>query len=756
MITPYHAKTAFGSLVAGPWTPGQKVQIRVNVTPPVIGNGILAGQVRCSARASDNAAGAHVRARLEVYVVSGDGLTVRGVALAQGDYSPGADFNPTTLRNKIWADGDALSSVGYFDGDRFVIVQAATDASGSSPQATVEFGDNSGTDILPADETGISQSNPWVEFSQNYAFYTTNVRNIASGTFGAVTATATSSQTPSSLALQVLEVAQFGASAKTATVPTVTGCGLTWVQIATVRSPGSSSRITAFRAMGDFPTTGTLTIDFAGNTQQQGEWAWKEYTNVATSGTNGSDAIVQSQTFSGSGSAGTGFTFNLPSAGSNPENAVQMGFTNESSLPVLTTRSGWALQQSPNTGGTFINSYYRPNFEQTAGVVFAAGGGSVPVAAIALEIKTLPAPHAPTITLVTPANLSTIATTDSITIDVTDVDGDLTGVQLAWNGGDIYSAGAFQAGFLSSTKTTIGNGFRFVITPTAWPAGALSIIAGAGDSLGNHAPLTVFHFTVTAPATHAPVITLVSPANGSGIGPSDAITMDVTDVDGDLATFSGTFTLAGIDESAHSPTDLGAPGFGSHYSALSTAVTITNGRRYTFLRSGGWPSTTLVFNGFATDALGNSTPATFSWTVSFPAPPAPPSGPTTTPTPSERGRDIEIAALTNNFVLANGDLSIIAGVPSIVQAIRQKVRAVLGEWFLDETVGVDWYDSIFVKNPDLSAIGAILRAAIAGVPGVVDIQTFSATLDKVHRALSVSFTATDDTGELVVDSFQVT
>mgnify|MGYP007031186217 CR=1 FL=1 len=81
--------------------------------------------------------------------------------------------------------------------------------------------------------------------------------------------------------------------------PTLSGNGLTWVQIATITFNTVAtplSRLTVFRALGAAPTTGAVTIAFAGQVQLNCLWGIAEFTNVDTSGTNGSGAVVQSAT----------------------------------------------------------------------------------------------------------------------------------------------------------------------------------------------------------------------------------------------------------------------------------------------------------------------------------------------------------------------------------------------------------------------------------------------------------------------------
>lgn len=79
--------------------------------------------------------------------------------------------------------------------------------------------------------------------------------------------------------------------------PTLSGNGLTWVQIGTDTGTvvGNERRITLFRAMGASPSSGIVTITLSA-TMLGCAWGFSEVTGMDTGGTNGSGAIVQSAT----------------------------------------------------------------------------------------------------------------------------------------------------------------------------------------------------------------------------------------------------------------------------------------------------------------------------------------------------------------------------------------------------------------------------------------------------------------------------
>lgn len=168
-------------------------------------------------------------------------------------------------------------------------------------------------------------------------------------------------------------------------VPTVTGAGLSWVQIDSQLDSGSLRRITLFRAMGT-AVTGTCAIDFALQTQTGCAWSFVEYSGIDTSGTDGSGAIVQSAKGASAGNA-TSLTVTL-AAFSNANNATVGGFgipLNTAGLPAVGsgfTATGQVNQSTPNLSlGSEFNS------GNDATVDMNSSASSVPWVGIAVEIK---------------------------------------------------------------------------------------------------------------------------------------------------------------------------------------------------------------------------------------------------------------------------------------------------------------------------------------------------------------------------------
>lgn len=172
LVREYGDTPASGAQI-GPWTPGQVALDRQYVSPPLSGAQTITGIVKLYLLAREFASTDNATSRLGLRVVSNDGITFRGTVLAVAQYGPNTELS-TGLRNKGFADGDAVASVNAQDGDRIVVEVGYTDgigAAGTTPEAQAQWGaEAKGTySDLPENETATAGIG-WVEFSQNLAF----------------------------------------------------------------------------------------------------------------------------------------------------------------------------------------------------------------------------------------------------------------------------------------------------------------------------------------------------------------------------------------------------------------------------------------------------------------------------------------------------------------------------------------------------------------------------------------------------------
>lgn len=215
-----------------------------------------------------------------------------------------------------------------------------------------------------------------------------SVSNLTSGGSDTdATSYTTASVSPSANTLQLLTVASTTRITTDPNQPTVTGNGLTWVAINTVVFDNTSSsrrRITTFRAMGSSPSSGTITIDFGGQTQTSGVWVLDELSGTDTSGTNGSGAVVQSAVNSEPVNFVTSLTMTL-GAFSSSDNATY-GVYGNGNTNTITAGSGFAMVAHNNSPADGLGAWteFRADNDTSVNFTFSS---DTELGGIAIEIK---------------------------------------------------------------------------------------------------------------------------------------------------------------------------------------------------------------------------------------------------------------------------------------------------------------------------------------------------------------------------------
>lgn len=93
----------------------------------------------------------------------------------------------------------------------------------------------------------------------------------------------------------------------------------------------------------------------------------------------------------------------------------------------------------------------------------------------------------------------------------------------------------------------------------------------------------------------------------------------------------------------------------------------------------------------------------------------------------------------------DGDLYITEGgdvefTDSILQAIKIRLKWFLGEWRINTTYGMPYFDEVFVKNPSVALLEDRVRTEILAVDGVKSIESINISIDKPTRVCKIQFT----------------
>lgn len=110
--------------------------------------------------------------------------------------------------------------------------------------------------------------------------------------------------------------------------------------------------------------------------------------------------------------------------------------------------------------------------------------------------------------------------------------------------------------------------------------------------------------------------------------------------------------------------------------------------------------------------------------------------------------DFDLVVEENNFKL-------ITGPNALVQRLETNLQCFAGEWFLDQNLGIPYFQQIFrqKKQIDIGAIASVFREAILDTEGVRAIQSLELDFEDQTRQLSVTFRvdATDATIEETIN-----
>lgn len=105
--------------------------------------------------------------------------------------------------------------------------------------------------------------------------------------------------------------------------------------------------------------------------------------------------------------------------------------------------------------------------------------------------------------------------------------------------------------------------------------------------------------------------------------------------------------------------------------------------------------------------------------------------------------------VSGDMTLGQGHQNVATGDEAVVQKVRSRLRVVRGEWFLDTSVGIPYWPTAgntgatFADRPaPLSLVEAEIKTCILDTVGVASLDSFSVSLDRNTRALTVNASGT--------------
>lgn len=87
----------------------------------------------------------------------------------------------------------------------------------------------------------------------------------------------------------------------------------------------------------------------------------------------------------------------------------------------------------------------------------------------------------------------------------------------------------------------------------------------------------------------------------------------------------------------------------------------------------------------------------------------------------------------------NNALTFVEGADEVVQRLRQRLRTFFGEWFLDTSLGIPYFQEILKKKPQQGVVDAILKKEIVNTPGVIKLLEYAYVVDSSARTSTLAF-----------------
>lgn len=111
--------------------------------------------------------------------------------------------------------------------------------------------------------------------------------------------------------------------------------------------------------------------------------------------------------------------------------------------------------------------------------------------------------------------------------------------------------------------------------------------------------------------------------------------------------------------------------------------------------------------------------------------------------------DLAVDPSTNNLRITQTPTEYLS------QKLEGRLQQYLGEWWLDPSGGVPWFENALKKQPDLALVQDTIVSTALDTPGVSEIASIMVDFDQTARKFKAELTVLADFGELVTVEVQI-
>lgn len=102
--------------------------------------------------------------------------------------------------------------------------------------------------------------------------------------------------------------------------------------------------------------------------------------------------------------------------------------------------------------------------------------------------------------------------------------------------------------------------------------------------------------------------------------------------------------------------------------------------------------------------------------------------------------DLLLNPETNDLLFINGTTPITyENKLTVAQRLKIKLQTFRGEWFMDQTIGLPYFQTILKRGVSKATIDTIFQEQILSEPDVVEIVEFNSIIDIQTRTYQLSF-----------------
>jgi hypothetical protein len=112
--------------------------------------------------------------------------------------------------------------------------------------------------------------------------------------------------------------------------------------------------------------------------------------------------------------------------------------------------------------------------------------------------------------------------------------------------------------------------------------------------------------------------------------------------------------------------------------------------------------------------------------------------------------DLQLDFQSHDLVISRYDLQLQNGIDLMRQRYKQSLLFFMGEWYLDVTDGVPYYEEILKKAPDQITVESVLKQAILETPGTTELLSFLVTYTNNIRRYQLDFSTATIFGNITM------